>query len=238
MVRATRDIIKGEEVCISYVPVKESFENRKMRLSAWKIICTCPRCEDESTSDPYFHVPCKCSVGYFTAQSGAPDQQVCACGEKFDRVACENRLSEMQKANIYMKSREASMADPRKLVEMLNPLAPGLNDPPRHVECLSLLNNLSNSHYFVGSRMSGPHQEASIRNFLKYKEQYMASFDLTEKWTNHKDLNYFRSLHRILMCDFPSHAMKRKWTKRKIEACLLLFGQPDIPAGILEDVLK
>lgn len=44
----TRDVALGEELCISYIDIKDSVTERKHQLSAnWYFDCACDRCKEE-----------------------------------------------------------------------------------------------------------------------------------------------------------------------------------------------
>mmetsp|Transcript_137410 Transcript_137410/g.438510 ORF Transcript_137410/g.438510 Transcript_137410/m.438510 type:complete len:368 (+) Transcript_137410:66-1169(+) len=235
--------IKQGEVCISSVPPRSNYQDRQEKLSGKGFRCRCERCVEESIVDPQLLVPCKCGKFKFSIAGDVPRQQSCsACQCQFERSAAMANLRSLEAANEFMRTHSAAQADPRELVKKLNPVAElatvgRVNGaPPNHLQSLQLLNNLANCHYFVATRIPGPHRKTSLGAFFDIKERFMTAYEANHGKTMQRDTNYVQSLHRVLMGDFSDKDKKKMWERKLVETCVWHFGQRSIPVGVTTDV--
>eukprot|EP00929_Paragymnodinium_shiwhaense_P114320 TRINITY_DN82678_c0_g1_i1.p1 TRINITY_DN82678_c0_g1~~TRINITY_DN82678_c0_g1_i1.p1 ORF type:complete len:564 (+),score=40.91 TRINITY_DN82678_c0_g1_i1:62-1753(+) len=247
VVRALRDIDAGEEVCISYVPVHQTREERQGHLLGKGFVCKCPRCEQEKGEDPQFAVPCNCAQHNFSAQDNAVQKQPCPnCGAKFSKAEALMHLEKLQQMNDFMRTPVAAAANPLDLIKKLEPLvsclesdASGSNAPRAHPVSVQLLNNLAGAHYFAATRVPGPHCQASSKAALSYKRKVlMAMASNHGQGTAQRDVNYFMAFHRMLMGEFPTAEERTACEDELAELCMLHFGQVSLPAGITASVCR
>jgi len=239
VIRALVDIPEGVEVCISYVPPGSNYQDRQEKLSGKGFRCRCERCVEESIVDPQLLVPCKCGKFKFSVAGDVPRQQSCsACQCQFERSAAMANLRSLEAANEFMWTHSAAQADPRELVKKLNPVVElatvgRVNGaPPNHLQSLQLLNNLANCHYFVATRIPGPHRKTSLGAFFDIKERFMTAYEANHGKTMQRDTNYVQSLHRVIMGDFSDKDKKKMWERKLVETCVWHFGQRNIPVGV------
>ena len=215
-VRALRNIQAGEEVCVSYCAVAQTREDRIGQFVGKGFSCTCERCLLEESHDPQFSVPCRCGKYAFSAQSTAPAVQRCPdCSFSFSKKLCLEHLREIQDMNSFMRTPAAAAENPMRLVEKLRPLVDRVTEgsnlaPKTHGETIQLLNNFSAAHYFAATRVPGPHQDASFAASFDCKKKVIRAQALNHgRGTSQRDVNYFQSLHRLLMGQFPTAADRR-----------------------------
>jgi len=240
VVRALRNISAGEEVCVSYVPVSDSFTRRQESLRGRGIECTCERCRAEAEQDPQLAVPCQCGKDSFSVQEGTKMYQTCEhCLSSFDREESLHHLSKISEMNGYLGTPAAAQADPLDLVKKLTALeglvATGAVNgaPPVHTASMFLLNNLANLHYHNATKVPGPHASASLDAFHQYKRRAIEVFELKHSsWTGQRDVDYFQILHGLLACGDLLPDYRNDWSKRLADACALCYGQPEVPAGL------
>eukprot|EP00406_Dinophysis_acuminata_P011564 CAMPEP_0179221712 /NCGR_PEP_ID=MMETSP0797-20121207/6337_1 /TAXON_ID=47934 /ORGANISM="Dinophysis acuminata, Strain DAEP01" /LENGTH=288 /DNA_ID=CAMNT_0020928513 /DNA_START=98 /DNA_END=962 /DNA_ORIENTATION=+ len=232
IVRALRDIDRGEEVCISYVPCSEPREDRQSHLLSKGFVCRCERCEREEREDPQFAVRCGCDKHKFSAQANAPQIQSCPhCGAKFTKAEALLNLDEFRKMNDFMRTPAAAAANPLDLIQKLEPVAAtlggkcsGSKAPRAHPHSVQMLNNLSGAHYFAATRVPGPHRDASSKAALLHKRKVLSAMATNHgDGTPQRDGNYFMAMHRMLMGEFPTAKEKVLCEKELEELCLLHF---------------
>jgi len=259
IVRALRDIPKGEEVCISYVPVSDSWESRRKQLQRFGFECSCERCHEAAIgSEPQTRVTCRCGEASFSVSSGAPKSQTCpACGSSFDREDSEHCLRTLSSTNAYMRSPEAREVDPAQLARMLSAFAAAaeppsaklaggagfvvsdsLRAPPCHPESLQLLDNLASCHYAVAARsVPGLARDSALQKYWRYKLQYIERRAENHGAGNvHRDVGYVRELHQALLDDLPTPSAAEKLRAELGKVCKLQFGQEEVPNKLVESM--
>eukprot|EP00440_Ansanella_granifera_P075954 gb/GFBE01082425.1/.p1 GENE.gb/GFBE01082425.1/~~gb/GFBE01082425.1/.p1 ORF type:complete len:560 (+),score=126.55 gb/GFBE01082425.1/:1-1680(+) len=246
IVRAMRNIDRGEEVCISYVPVTETRAERQEQLIGKGFECICPRCEREKKEDLQFAVLCRCRKHSFSAQESAPSSQACpSCGQHFRKAESLAHMRAIEQINAFMRSPDAAAANPLDLIAKIEPLATKVESmsgenlaPSTHWQTLQLFNNLAGAHYFAATRVPGPHRDASFAAAFLYKKKVLDANAANHGGTPQRTVNYFQSLYRMLMGEFPTAEAKEACAKQMEELCLLHFGQTTLPAGVSSKVAR
>jgi len=241
-VRALRDIPKGEEVCISYVPVSEAIEKRKKKLEGYGFECDCQRCQEEKEVDPQFTVPCSCSKHIFSMVKDTRLYQTCqTCYNTFTRDEAEHHLSQVTEMNRKTIDAFRNGADPqetlKKLLTFEKYVKTGFRDgiPPLHSEAMFLLSNLANLHYHLAVKVKVEDAKEKLDAFARYKKQSIERFEARHNMalTNQRDVDYVQLLYVFLQSEGLSEEIKKVFSQKLKDACMLHFGQPSLPETLM-----
>jgi hypothetical protein len=100
-VRAVCNLVAGEHVTISYVPLSHDLRKRSAALSTFGFTCACARCVRERAADPCFATPCE------------------ACGDS--RGICTRSLPLVDDGETGNDSKEGDYSDPFSTARMATP---------------------------------------------------------------------------------------------------------------------
>jgi len=242
VIRALRDIKKGEEVCVSYVPVSDCLETRRKKLQAYGFECKCKRCQEEEKDDPQNKVVCKCGESEFTLKKESRMYQTCpVCLHMFDREEAEHHLSQIAEANKNAVSFLHSGGDAMTHIRKMSTLHPytikgAINGIPTvHNQTMFLLNNLANLHYYAANHIEGDHKESSLAAHHRFKKIALETFEEKHSnWTNQRDVDYFQILWvavNHVNKGLPDE-LKKAYTEKLEDACKLHFGQASVPPNL------
>ena len=146
--------------------------------------------------------------------------------------------------NAFMRTPQAAAENPVNLIQRLKPLVDRILEgkslaPPTHGATIQLLNNFSGAHYFAATRVPGPHQDASFAASFAMKKKVLRAQALNHgRGTCQRDVNYFQSLHRMLMGRFPTDADRKECEQEMEDLCWLHFGQAAVPDGVVAAVCR
>lgn len=241
IIRALRDIPKGEEVCISYTPVSESLTQRTKKLEGYAFECDCERCQQEKQEDPQNTVPCSCSKHVFSMEKDTRLYQTCqTCYNTFTREEAEHHLSQVAEVNRKTVEAFRSEADPHEVLKRLMALEKyvkvGFRDgiPPYHGEAMFWLSNVANLNYHLAVKLKVEDAAEKLAAFVRHKKQSIERFEVRHsKLTNQRDVDFIQLLHVFLQSEGLSDEVKQNYSQKLKDACTLMFGQPYIPETVM-----
>ncbi|CAL1137788.1 unnamed protein product [Cladocopium goreaui] len=235
VVRALVNIEESEEVLISYVPVSDCLELRKEKLEGKGFCCDCKRCQAEAASDPSTLVPCAepCNSSF---QLDTGEVSCPSCGSILDMEKSRENFLHVQQVNDFMRTPEASQTDTRKLISQLLTVkdaamkSPGAV-PPRNLHFLTLLNNLSNLHFFCAQNLKGQNREDALLAFFDCKALMMTHYQNLHGGSPQRDISYLVALQRLLTIDLgnPPEQLRKAWQAQLQRASLLQYGEMQLP---------
>merc|ERR1719310_2332869 len=98
------------------------------------------------------------------------------------------------------------------------------------------MNNIAHLHYHLATREKGDHCEQSLEAFHRYKKLAIEMFEEKHStWTNQRDVDYFQVLHQFLKAVGHSEQGKQLHAQKLKEACLVHFGQTDLPETLMSN---
>mmetsp|Transcript_1916 Transcript_1916/g.3921 ORF Transcript_1916/g.3921 Transcript_1916/m.3921 type:complete len:178 (-) Transcript_1916:14-547(-) len=173
----------------------------------------------------------------FSAETSAPSTQTCpSCRAVFDRDLCVKRLAEAEAANADFRTSQAS---PQTFASARAALAASWGDgsgsglPPHHEQSLLLLRNLAACHRSLAAAEQGlEHPQSSglsVELACRYLSLHEAAFG---RKTSQRDKGYLHCLHQLLSGAGPELQERSRWQEKLERACLLQFGQRELPESL------
>ncbi|CAJ1394019.1 unnamed protein product, partial [Effrenium voratum] len=222
VVRALTEIQEAAEVLISYVPVSDALAARSEQLRHKGFDCDCARCREEAQG------VLLCACGAWLPEEAA----ACPCGA--DAATLHSASAALSQANEFMQSPEAAKTDTRQLIAKLTKLKEECysNGPlPQSADTVTFLNNLSNLHFFSAQHLAGPQREEALVAFYECKRQLMASYEALHGGSAQRDVSFLLALQRLLALE-PPQELRKLWQQQLLRACLLQFGQMQLPPNL------
>jgi len=209
-VRAVRNILQGEEVTISYVPLSHNLQRRTEALGSFGFTCQCNRCIRERMFDP--------------------SMQCDDC----DNIDAEKRHEAVVATNIILQDAVSNDVDDSSGIE-LDPLrelaAETLLLAPfaTHPETIRLHRTLIQ----LLQKMDHGNDDAVIMEKLREIQR----LDLAHGGAKHRDLYFLRICAMLVIDCRKSFTKKKEYIEaRWVDLCLLHFGERTAPDKFMATV--
>ena len=253
-VRAISPICADQEVTIGFVSILSSFTDRRQSLYQRGIVCSCARCVSELQMDMQDVVVC-CKnpddptslTSVFSVRPNSNDhgRECPNCHAVFNLYDTQQLRLQVEQANTFMCSPEASLQDPRVLLSCLEKILIKVDRgpcqiPDNNVQKHALINNIANCHFFCATRIStsvcSQEYTSYMESFVRLKIRHLKAMELINYGKPPPDVAYIRSLWRLLQGKFTLESQRVEYQSKLEEVSRLLFGQSTPPQLLVANI--